>query len=298
MSNANLRGIMPAFMTPFDSDGALDLDKTKLLAERLISKGVDGLYVGGSSGEMILLTSDERLALLEAVMEVRGSRTVIAHVGATSTAETLRLARHARSVGADAVSSVTPFYFKYTFKEIKNFYTRIAEASELPVIVYSIPALTGMTLGFEQLCELLSLEGVAGMKFTMSDFFLLSRLKSEFPDKIIYNGSDEMLLSGLAAGADGGIGTTYNFMPELFVKIHALFRENRVHEAMKIQSFANKIIAEVLKYGAVPGSKQMVCFTGIDIGDCREPFLPLTSEEKNALYESAYLPLEKFIKEI
>ena len=102
------------------------------------------------------------------------------------------------------------------------------------MIIYNIPGLTGTAYGYDQLCELLEIEGVQGMKFTSSDFFLLNRLVNAYPDKVFYNGSDEMLLSGLAAGAQGGIGTTYNFMPDLMVKIYALAKEGKYDEAAAV----------------------------------------------------------------
>jgi len=282
-----LKGIMPALMTAFKDDEArtLDCEKVKQLCVFLAEKGVNGLYVGGSSGEMVLMSPDERKALLETVMEaVEGKNiTVIAHIGAMSTADTLSLARHAEAVGADAVSSVTPLYYKYSVREVKNYYERIAGSTGLPVIIYNIPALTGLTLNITQLGELLSIPNVGGMKFTSSDFFMLERLHTDYPDKIFYNGSDEMLLSGLSAGADGGIGTTYNFMPEKILSVYNAFRAGDFSAAHKAQSEANRIIELILKYGVLPSSKYLIKKRGIDYGICREPFMPLSAEAESAL---------------
>ncbi len=189
---------------------------------------------------------------------------------------------------------MTPLYYKYSFREIKHYYSRLCEAVNIPVIIYNIPALTGTALDFGQLSELLSIDGVGGMKFTSSDFFLLNRLKQEFPDKVFYNGCDEMLLSGLSAGADGGIGTTYNFMPEMFLSIFELFNNGRMKEANAVQSLANKIIAEVVSRGTLSASKQMINFSGLDYGVCREPLLPLDETAKNELYEKAWKPVENY----
>ena len=268
MDIKKLYGIMPALMTAFDGE---DIDRARIaeLVKKLAGDGVHGLYVGGSSGEMVLCSIEERKALLETVIENKGDLTVIAHVGCLSTKDTVELSRHAKTCGADAVSSVTPLYFKYSFDEVKNYYKRIAEASELPVIIYNIPGLTGTAYGYDQLCELLEIEGVVGMKFTSSDFFLLNRLVNTYPEKVFYNGSDEMLLSGLAAGARGGIGTTYNFMPDLMVKIYSLEKEGKIDEARAVQSVANKAIATVLKYGAIPACKHLITHYGVPYGDCR-----------------------------
>jgi len=286
MELAKFSGILPALMTAFAENG-IDCQKIAAHVERLKAAGVHGLYVGGSSGEMVLCSNEERRRLLECVMENAGELTVIAHIGTLSTKDSEALGRHARACGADAVSSVTPLYYKYTFEQIKTYYRRLCEASELPLIIYNIPAISGTTLNFDQLCELLELPGVGGMKFTCSDFFQLNRLVTRYPDKIFYNGSDEMLLSGLAAGAHGGIGTTYNFMPDRILAIYDRFRAGDLAGAQAAQTLVNRVIAEVLRYGAVPGSKAMIAITGFDYGICREPFLPLTEEEMQDLRHTA-----------
>ncbi len=130
------------------------------------------------------------------------------------------------------------------------------------------------------------------MKFTCSDFFQLNLLTRAFPDKVFYNGSDEMLLSGLAAGADGGIGTTYNFMPRIILSIYNYFKENKIAEAQDAQSLANKAIQAVISRGTIPASKQMITFAGLDYGEAREPFQPLTEETKAWLYENAWKLIE------
>ncbi len=283
MKNQKLCGVMPALFTAF-SDTGVDTEKVASHAAHLADCGVHGLYVGGSSGEMVLMTQEERKLLLEVVVGAVGDRvTVIAHVGSTSTAATLDLARHAEKTGAHALSSVTPFYYKYSFAELKRFYERLAGATSLPVIIYNLPALTGTTLSTAQLTELLSIPNVGGMKFTSSDFFQLERLHTAFPDKVFYNGSDEMLCSGLAAGADGGIGSTYNIMPKRILAIYNAFRAGDMPRAMKLQSEANAVIEEVLRWGVLPSCKAILRLNGRDYGVCREPFLPLGDEALEAL---------------
>ena len=297
MDVKNLYGIMPALMTAFDGD-KIDNARIGELVRKLGNDGVHGLYVGGSSGEMVLCSTEERKELLETVMENKGDLALIAHVGCLSTKDTVELSKHAKSCGADAVSSVTPLYYKYSFEEVKTYYKRIAEASELPVIMYNIPGLTGTAYGYDQLCELLEIEGVQGMKFTSSDFYLLNRLVNTYPEKVFYNGADEMLLSGLAAGAKGGIGTTYNFMPDLMVKIYSLASEGKIEEARGVQSVANKAIATVLRNGGIPSCKHLISLYGVPYGECREPFLPLEDKAKDDLYENAWKVVENFRKNV
>ena len=284
-----LKGIMPALLTGFTDDGsAIDTARVGTLVKHLMKQGVHGLYVGGSSGEMLLCSVEERKTLLEAVLaETRKKITVIAHVGCTGTRETLELARHAEKAGADALSSVTPLYFAYSFEDVKNFYIALAAETSLPVIIYNIPARTGMTLNADQLHELLTIPNIAGMKFTSSDFFQLERLRADHPDKIFYNGSDEMLLSGLSAGADGGIGTTYNFQANRMLDIYRLYHEGKMQEALAVQSQANKIIASVLKYGVMPACKELLTIGGLPYGRCRAPFTPLSAEKRALLEKDA-----------
>lgn len=279
MKNQKLLGIMPALLTAFDENG-IDKKKIHSFSSHLADSGVHGLYVGGSSGEMVLMSVNERKELLETVCDsVSGRCTVIAHIGAMSGSDSVSLAKHAEKSGADALSSVTPLYYKYSFKEIKAYYEALASSTSLPVIIYNIPALTGTVLNINQISELLSIPNVGGMKFTSSDFFQLERLRTEFPDHVFYNGSDEMLLSGLAAGADGGIGTTYNFMPKNILKIYELYLKGDCKEALKVQSKVNRIIELVISHGVLPCSKAILKMKGIDYGICRAPFLPLDESE-------------------
>ena len=180
-------------MTAFGGDSGIDTYSIARLVEKLRADGVNGLYVGSSSAEMILCSTEERRKILEGVMSASDCLTIIAQIGAASTNDSLELARHAVMCGVDAISSVTPFYYKYRFDEVKHYYERLADVG-LPLIIYNIPALTGASYGFDQLCELLEIPGVEGMKFTSSDFYLLNRLAAKYPEKVFYNGSDEMLL--------------------------------------------------------------------------------------------------------
>ena len=287
-----LKGIMPALMTGFTDDHKdISPERIRTLVRFLIRKGVNGLYVGGSSGEMLLCSTDERMKLLETVIsETKAADrkvTVIAHVGCNSTRDTILLSKHAEKAGADALSSVTPLYFAYGFPEVYQFYKDIASATSLPVIIYNVPARTGMTLNLDQLHTLLTIPNVAGMKFTASDFYMLERLVTTHPDKRFYNGSDEMLLSGLAAGADGGIGTTYNFQPQRMLSIYRLYKEGKMKEALEVQRKANEIIQSVLKYGVMPACKEVMRIGGLDYGTCRPPYLPLTADQSEGLAKAA-----------
>ena len=298
MSKLNIKGMIPAFITPFTADGKLNSAAAKEHAKRLVEMGADALYVGGSSGEMILLSVAERKELLEAVIEaVPADFPIIAHIGAANPADAFELAKHAEKAGAAAISSVTPFYYKYSFAEIKAYYEKIARLVKTPMIIYNIPILSGSSLSLKQLSELLSIDGVAGMKFTCSDYYSFERLRRKFPDKRLYTGSDEMVLAGLAMGADGGIGTNYNTMIGKFAKLYKLFKANDMAGALAVQNEINDVIEEMFKYNLLPAVKFLVAECGCDCGTCRDPFIDLTDAEKKALKEAVRGKLDRdFVK--
>ena len=279
----SFNGIFTALLTPFDKNDRINKKALRQLIELNVEKGVSGFYVGGSTGEGLLLSTEERMEIMEIVKETAPEKTLIAHVGSLSENQAISLAAYANKLGYDAVSSLTPFYYKFTFEEIRDYYYRLADAASLPMLVYYIPALSGVNLGVSEMSEFLSDERVLGIKFTSNDFFSLERCKTAFPDKILFNGYDEMFLSGKIMGADGAIGSTYNFMADKFVKIDRLFSEGRIDEAKEIQSEANRIITILCKYGVMHSEKEILNQLGLDFGHCRRPFKEISDEGKRAI---------------
>lgn len=280
----NLRGIMPALLTPFTPSGEVNKKALRKLIEMNIHKGVSGFYSCGSSAEAFLLTMDERKDILETVVDtVNGRCAVIAHIGAISQDTAIELASHAEKAGVDAVSSIPPFYYNFTFEEIKSYYYSIADEVSTPILIYNFPAFSGITLTVDRAREFLCDERFIGIKHTSSDFYALNRLKKMYPNKLIFNGYDEMLLSGLAAGADGGIGSTYNFMAEKYIRIMELFQEGKMEEAQRIQTEVDNIIDVLGKVGVMPGEKAILTMMGMDFGECRKPFKSVTEEEYEML---------------
>ena len=278
---APFAGIIPALVTPFAGDGALAVQKVGALVERLIGEGASGFYVGGSTGECFLMSLEERKRLFAAAVEAaRGRARVICHVGAIATAHAVELARFAESVRADAVSSVPPFYYKFTLAEIKGHYHALMEAAGLPLIIYNIPALSGVTISLDNSADLLADPRIGGVKHTSSDFYQLERIKHRFPHLAVLNGYDEMFLAGLAMGADGAIGSTYNLMTPRFVRIRELAARGALGEARELQRGANDFIAVLLEVGVFPAIKYALRCRGIDAGECRAPFAPLGGEQK------------------
>lgn len=294
--NGNIfTGIFPALFTAFNEDGSINENAIEALIEMNLKRGVKGFYVCGSSGETFLMTVEERMLALRLCSEIVGGRaTMIAQVGDTSEDKALRLASYARLCGYDAVSAVTPFYYKFSFNSIINYYRDIAVESGLPLFVYHIPALTGISFTLDQVLELMEPDYVAGIKYTCHDLYTLERVRFAYPKKTTMLGVDEMLLSGLALGADGAIGTTYNFMPEKAVGIADALDYGNLAEARRLQSEINTVISCLFKVGLIEGSKALLRMMGLDAGYCRRPFGQISEEGLNLLREAALPHLVPF----
>ena len=276
-------GIFTALLTPFDQNDKINEKALRELISMNIQMGVRGFYVSGSTAEAFLMTPEERREIFRIVRDAAPEQTLIAHIGSIHEKEAEELGLYAAELGYDAISSVAPFYYKFSFEEIKSYYFRLAERVELPMLVYNFPAFSGVNLGFDQFEQFLTSDLFLGVKHTSNDFFTLQRCKSAFPNKIIYNGFDEMFLSGLSMGADGGIGSTYNFMADKFVAIQKLFGEGKLQEAQAIQAEANHIIAVLAKVGVMQAEKEVLNQMGLEFGICRRPFQEPTSEQKELI---------------
>ena len=285
-----LRGIFTALLTPFDENNKINEKSLEELVKLNLKMGVRGFYVGGTTAEAFFLTTEERKQIMEIVKATAPDATLIAHIGSLDERAAIELGKHANKLSYDLVSSVAPFYFKYSFQEIKNYYFRLANASELPMLVYHFPGYSGVNMNVNEIGEFLSDDRFAGLKFTSNEFFTMERCKTAFPDKVVYNGFDEMFLCGLSMGADGGIGSTYNFMADKYVEMLKLFQENNIAEARNIQVEANAITEQLIKYGVMQSEKAVLSAKGIPMGQCRDPFGKLEGERLDA-FLSKVLPL-------
>ncbi len=280
------KGIFTALLTPFDKNNNVNEKELEKLVKFNVEKGVKGFYVGGSTAEAFLLSTDERKRVMEIVKNTAPNHTLIAHIGSINELEATELGKHANKLSYDLVSSVAPFYYKFSFSEIKDYYFRLADASQLPMLVYHFPAFSGVNMGVKEMREFLSDDSFIGIKYTSNDFFTLEQCKTNFPDKLVYNGFDEMFMAGLSMGADGGIGSTYNFMADKFVQIQKLFQENRIEEAQKIQKEANRIITILCSIGVMQAEKEVLNQLGFNFGICRKPFSEPTEEQKKLIKEN------------
>ena len=274
------KGIYPALITPFDEKGRINPEMVQKVVDSCLAKGVSGFYVGGSTGESYLLSLEERREMLEHVVKaVDGRGDVIANIGVFATEQGVELAKHAEGLGVSAISSVPPFYFPFSLEEYVQYYNDLADSVNVPVIIYNIPAMSGITFKTADIERFFANEKIIGMKHTSYDLFQLERVLKKFPEKNIFCGHDELFLSASAVGVQAGIGSTFNFMAEKFVKIQKLLAENNWAEAALIQEEANAVIEELCKIGVFKGVKVALKLQGMDCGECRKPFQPLRDEQ-------------------
>ena len=242
MDTAKYQGIIPAFYACYDAKGKIDPEAVRALTCWFVEKGVKGLYVGGSSGECIYQSKEERKVVLENVMaEAKGKLTVIAHVACNNTADSQELAAHAESLGVDAIASIPPIYFHLPPYAIAKYWNDIsAAAPNTDFIIYNIPQLAGVSLTVPLLKEMLKNPRCIGVKNSSMPTQDIQMWRDE--GAIVFNGPDEQLISGLVMGAVGGIGGTYGAMPELYVKLFECVKAGNMATALEIQNDCCRII--------------------------------------------------------
>lgn len=291
------QGVIPAFFACYDENGAISTEGVKALTRHLISKGVKGVYVGGSSGECIYQHVDERKRVLETVLEeAKGKLTVIAHVGCNNTADSVELAAHAQQAGADAIASIPPIYFHLPEHAIAEYWNAMsAAAPELDFVIYNIPQLAGTALSMNLLKEMLKNPRVIAVKNSSMPVQDIQMFKAEGIRQrgengfVVFNGPDEQFVAGRAIGADGGIGGTYAVMPELYVKMDQLIRENNIADAKELQYKADAIIYKMCeaKGNLYAVMKEILKrMYGLELGSVRRPLPSLAPEDESVVAEA------------
>lgn len=276
-----MKGIFTALMCSFDENGQVNEKGLREIVRYNIDHSkVDGLYINGSTGENFLISTEQKKQIFEIVKdEVKDQVKLIAQVGSLNIDEAVELAQFVTDLKYDAISAVTPFYYKFDFQEIKDYYNTILENVNNKMIIYSIPFLTGVNMSLEQFGELFENEKIIGVKFTAPDFFLLERLRHAYPDKLIYSGFDEMLLSASVLDVDGAIGSTFNVNGQRAKQIFELAQDGQIVEAREIQKVTNDLIEEILDNGLYQTIKEILKTKGVDAGVCRKPMKALAEEK-------------------
>lgn len=286
LQSFQLRGLVAATFTPFRADGGLHLVRVQPVIDAVIAQGAAGLYVCGSTGEGPLLTTEERLLVAEASVKAAAGRVpVVVQVGHNSIVEARRIAAHAQRIGADAISATPPGYFKPDSME--TFIACMAEvaggAPKLPFYYYHIPVLSGVRF---DMIEFLRLGGsriptLRGIKFSDSTLHeMLACIEFESGRYDILFGIDEMLLAGLAFGARGAVGSTYNFAAPLYRRIIAAFERGDVAEARRWQSLSAAMVRIIIGNGGRGGLKAAMALVGADCGTSRLPTVTCTPAQR------------------
>lgn len=280
------RGIIPAFYACYDDNGEISGERTRALTQYFVDKGVKGVYACGSSGECIYLSVEDRKIMLENIMAVaKGKLTVIAHVACNNTKDSVELAKHAESLGVDAIAAIPPIYFRLPEYSIAAYWNAISSAApNTDFVIYNIPQLAGTALTMTLLDEMLKNPRVVAVKNSSMPVQDIQMFQSKGKDRlVVFNGPDEQFISGRAMGAAGGIGGTYGAMPELFLKADQLVKENRYDDARPLQYEINEII-----YRLCSGRGNMYAMIkevlrineNLNIGGVRLPLTDLNEEDK------------------
>ncbi|MEJ7220110.1 N-acetylneuraminate lyase [Staphylococcus gallinarum] len=280
-----LTGLFAALLVPFDENGDIKVDGLREVAKNAIeTEQLDGLYVNGSSGENFLLNTDQKKQIFKiAKAAVTDDTKMIAQVGFLDLKEAIELGKYATELGYDAISAVTPFYYPFSFEEIRDYYFDLIEATQNDLIIYAIPDLTGVNISIDQFESLFNHERIIGVKYTAPNFYLLERIRKAFPNKLILSGFDEMLVQAAISGVDGAIGSTYNINGKRARQIFEAVHQGNVAEAYQLQHESNDIIETVLELGIYPTLKEVLKTRGIDSGLPKKPFKPFDERHRNKL---------------
>lgn len=277
-------GIIPALVTPLNQDESINCDVLKQLLEYLICGGADGFYIAGATGEGLALRPQERRVLAEeAIRIVDRRKPCIIQIASTDFHEAIALAKHAEACGADAISATPPLFFKYDKDDVYNYYKALANAVHIPLMIYYNPA-AGFSMDAKFAARVFQIDNVTAIKWTSSDYYQMMQLKQLTHGEMnIINGPDEMLLMGLNAGADGGIGTTYNIMLDIIKGIYNSFISRDIENAQLEQKRANQVISSLLNYQIIPAVKVILENMGFAVGNATFPMTQYNEEQKKTI---------------
>lgn len=287
--------LFTAAVTPMRGDESVDHDALATLLDSDVRRGVEGLYVCGSSGEGVLLSEAERIAVAEtAVVAASGRVPVVSHVGAMSTGEAIRIAAAAKDAGVSAISMIPPLYYGYATSDVVRHFRSVIDAVDLPFVLYNIPQFTGRDIsegGFE---ELLALPRVIGVKHTSRNLYGAERILRRYPEVTLINGFDEFYLPALSIGARGAIGTTVSLQIDLFLSLRRRFARGDLAGARAVQVRINDTVEGMVEVGVFGAAKYLGGKNCVPLGDCRAP-LPRLDDEGRQRLDAVFVRLQEHI---
>ncbi|RMQ44868.1 4-hydroxy-tetrahydrodipicolinate synthase [Pseudomonas cichorii] len=271
------RGIIPALVTPFTADQQLDEQALRGLIENLLQAGVHGLFVLGTNGEFFTLSESEKLKIARITVEAAAGRVpVVVGTGAFATHEVIEMNKKMIDVGADALSIITPYFNAISQSELIKHYSAIADASELPLMMYNIPAKTGMSIGIGAVATLSQHPKIKGIKDSAGNFdALVQMMKYRSDDFAVFAGTDSLIYWNLLAGGDGAIAATANAVPDLVMSIWNNFQAGN-HDAARAAQEALRPLRDAFALGTMPVVlKTATQLLNVPVGPCRAPVQPL-----------------------
>ncbi|RQS66493.1 4-hydroxy-tetrahydrodipicolinate synthase [Burkholderia sp. Bp8963] len=282
------KGIVPALITPMTRDEEIDEPGLRTLVDRLIDAGVHGLFVLGTNGEFIALSDEEKVRIARiAVDQARGRVPVIAGTGAYATRDVIALNGRMQDAGVDAVSVITPYFNGATQQELFAHYERIARATSLPVMLYTIPAKAGVTLSVETVRRLAEIPNIRGIKDSGGDFDrLLQLINLRRDDFAVFTGTDSMILWTLIAGGDGAVAATTNAVPSVVMSIWNNFQAGDLAAARRAQE-SLRPLRDAFALGTLPVVlKEAADILGMPAGPARAPAQPLDAAARDRLLKA------------
>lgn len=282
-----LTGLIAAPFTPMNPDGSINLDAIPAYADFIVAKQcVTAVFICGTSGESVSMTTEERKAVAEAWVKAAAGRLKVAvHVGGMSQPQCAELAAHAQAIGADVIAAMAPCFFKPgSVKDLIDFFKPVAAAApELPFYYYNMPSITGVSLPVDRFL----IEGrkeiptLVGVKFTHNNMMeMMQCVKADNGAFDVLNGFDEILIAGLAVGAKGAVGSTYNYIPGIYQAVMDAMAKGDLAEARRMMYKAVEIVDVLIKHGGgTRAGKIFMKLAGFDCGPCRLPIAPCSEEE-------------------
>lgn len=293
MKSKKFTGIIPPVLTIFKEDGSFDQEGTGTLIDHLVDSGVDGLFFLGSSGEFTQMSAEERMGIAEFCIKYVGKRTTtLIGTGSNSTEEVILLSKHSKSIGADGIVVINPNYWALSEENLHKHYYDIAQAVDLPIILYNFPGVTGQELTPDMIASLVERnENIVGVKQTVDSLApireTILKVKEIRPDFVVLTGYDDHLLNNLCLGGDGAISASVNFAPELQVGIYKAFKENDLSTAVELhRRLAYLPLMYKLDSPFVNVIKEAIVMRGIKVSPhARRPAYPLDQEKKDLLHQ-------------
>lgn len=270
------QGVWPAMLTPLDESGQPALGEAEKLVELFVQQKLGGIYLLGSTGQGPLLSLAQRMAITECVVKASAGRIpVMAHVGAISTEDSVALARHAAKIGADAISSVGPIYYRTGADAVFEHYRQIGTAGELPFFVYHLSIVNTLSLGGREYVDrLLGIPNIAGMKFTERDLYQLGLISAYAGDRLqLFSGADELMCHAAMCGVSGAIGTFYNVWGPACQVARQAFVGGSVATGIRFMTAFQVALDEILSSNSAWTFLRaaMRIKYQIDVGPCRSP---------------------------